>query len=105
VRFRLSSLACARADAIERWPQPTRIIFSNGLQDPWSAGGVLQNISTNPTIVAITIENSAHHQDLNGGASPSDTPEMLAARAQEKATLAAWLREVQAERRAARAQQ
>ena len=57
-------------DAIERWPQPTRIIFSNGLQDPWSAGGVVRNISHNPTIVAITIENGAHHQDLNGGASP-----------------------------------
>ena len=38
-----------------------------GLQDPWSAGGVLQNISSNPTIIAITIPNGAHHQDLNGG--------------------------------------
>ena len=98
-------------DAIERWPQPTRLIFSNGmavclyvnhhvgqsqscmvskvpiickqtvlvwahcmipywfagLQDPWSAGGVLQNISSNPTIIAITNPNGAHHQDLNGG--------------------------------------
>jgi hypothetical protein len=52
--------------------------------------------------VAITIENGAHHQDLNGGHSPTDTPDMLAARAQEKATLGRWLKEVQAERRSKR---
>jgi hypothetical protein len=42
------------------------IIFSNGEQDPWSAGGVVENISSNPSIVAITIPHGAHHQDLNG---------------------------------------
>ena len=59
----------------------------------------MENITTNPTIVAITIENGAHHQDLNGGHSPIDTPDMLAAREQEKATLRQWLKEVQSERR------
>jgi hypothetical protein len=37
---------------------------------------------------------------IAGGASPADTPDMLAARAQEKVTLKRWLREVQASRRA-----
>lgn len=59
----------------------------------------MENITSNPTIVAITIENGAHHQDLNGGRSPTDTPDMLAAREQEKATLRQWLKEVQAQRR------
>ena len=63
----------------------------------------MKNISGNPTIVAITIENGAHHQDLNGGHSPTDTPDMLAARQQEKATLRQWLIEVQTERRRERA--
>jgi hypothetical protein len=74
-------------------------------QDPWSAGGVVKNITSNPTIVAITIENGAHHQDLNGGHSPTDTPDMLAARQQEKAILRQWLGEVQAQRRQERGAQ
>jgi hypothetical protein len=83
-------------DDIARWPQPSRIIFSNGLQDPWHAGGVLKNITE--TMVAITIENGAHHQDLNGGASSSDTPDMLDARAQERKIIAEWLKEANEER-------
>jgi hypothetical protein len=45
-------------------------------------------------MVAITIENGAHHQDLNGGASSSDTPDMLQARAQEKSIIAGWLQDI-----------
>ena len=79
-------------DDLARWPQPSRVIFSNGLQDPWSAGGVLKNVTE--TMVAITIENGAHHQDLNGGASPNDTPDMLDARAQERAIISDWLKDI-----------
>lgn len=78
-------------DDIRRWPQPARIIFSNGLQDPWHAGGQLTNATA--TMIAITIPNGAHHQDLNGGNSPNDTPDMLAARRQEMRILADWLQE------------
>ena len=81
-------------DALAHWPSPARIIFSNGLQDPWHAGGVLSTIGGEDDLVAIRIPNGAHHQDLNGGASPSDTPDMLAARAQEKALIARWLRQL-----------
>ncbi|XXG88491.1 hypothetical protein AAC387_Pa12g0691 [Persea americana] len=40
----------------------SNIIFFNGLRDPWSGGGVLQNISE--SIVAIVPSEGAHHVDL-----------------------------------------
>ncbi|GFQ01709.1 lysosomal pro-x carboxypeptidase [Phtheirospermum japonicum] len=40
----------------------SNIIFSNGLRDPWSGGGVKKDISE--SIVAIVAEKGAHHADL-----------------------------------------
>nr|GLL24700.1 lysosomal Pro-X carboxypeptidase-like [Ipomoea trifida] len=40
----------------------SNIIFFNGLRDPWSSGGVLENISE--SIVAIVAKEGAHHVDL-----------------------------------------
>ncbi|XP_019153541.1 PREDICTED: lysosomal Pro-X carboxypeptidase-like [Ipomoea nil] len=40
----------------------SNIIFFNGLRDPWSSGGVLENISK--SIVAIVAKEGAHHVDL-----------------------------------------
>ncbi|MCL7042860.1 hypothetical protein MKW94_015428 [Papaver nudicaule] len=40
----------------------SNIIYSNGLRDPFSGGGVLENISD--TVVAITTDNGSHCLDL-----------------------------------------
>ncbi|CAG9817007.1 unnamed protein product [Phaedon cochleariae] len=40
------------------------IVFSNGLMDPWSSGGVLSNVSDR--ISAVIIPDAAHHFDLRG---------------------------------------
>ncbi|CAH1969985.1 unnamed protein product [Acanthoscelides obtectus] len=42
----------------------SNIVFSNGLMDPWSGGGVLSNVSS--TVVVIIIPDGAHHIDLRG---------------------------------------
>ena len=41
----------------------SRIIFTNGLNDGWSAGGVKSSLSDD--LIAINIDNGAHHSDLS----------------------------------------
>ena len=73
----------------------SRIIFSNGEQDGWSAGGVLKNMSD--SLIAIVIPNGAHHSDMKGS-SPLDTQDIIDARKQERAILSEWIKEVQQEK-------
>jgi len=47
----------------------TRILFTNGLKDGWSVGGVQTNLSE--SLVALNFPNGAHHSDLSGKG-PSD---------------------------------
>ncbi|KAK1364810.1 Lysosomal Pro-X carboxypeptidase [Heracleum sosnowskyi] len=51
----------------------SNIIFSNGLRDPYSSGGVLQNISD--SLVAVVTTNGSHCLDLES--SKPDDPEWL----------------------------
>ena len=67
----------------------SRIIFSNGLIDPWRGGGVLSNLSE--SIVAVHVPRGAHIYDL-AGSHPGDTAEVIVARRQIQKYLEEWLK-------------
>lgn len=68
----------------------TRILFTNGLNDGWSVGGIKYNISD--TVLALNFENGAHHSDLSGtGPSTEDTQDIKDGFKQIKSILQNWL--------------
>ena len=72
----------------------TRILFTNGLKDGWSVGGIQQNSSE--SIIALNFENGAHHSDLSGqGPSDADTDDIKVGFASITSILGVWLDEVQ----------
>ncbi|XP_050207014.1 uncharacterized protein LOC126656479 [Mercurialis annua] len=66
----------------------SNIIFSNGLLDPWSGGGVLQNISE--TVVALVTKEGAHHIDLRPS-TPEDPDWLVELRATEVKLIEGWI--------------
>ncbi|XP_042013998.1 lysosomal Pro-X carboxypeptidase-like [Salvia splendens] len=66
----------------------SNIIFSNGLQDPYSSGGVLQDI--NESIVAVTSDNGSHCVDL-APASKNDPEWLIIQRETEIEHIQGWL--------------
>lgn len=58
--------------------------------DPWSSGGVLENISS--TVIAIVIEEAAHHLDLRSS-NPADPQSVIDARASEVSYIQQWIDE------------
>jgi hypothetical protein len=84
----------------------SRIIWSSGSHDPWSAQSV--NHSLSDDLLAVIIDGGAHHSDLGGPYNPvadleTDTESLIAAREFEMATLWKWSQEV-AQERSARAE-
>lgn len=68
----------------------SNIIFTNGLNDGWSAGGIQVNLSD--TLLAFNMPNGAHHSDLSHNwPSPEDTPDVTATREAVAQTIEAWL--------------
>ncbi|XP_019384090.1 PREDICTED: lysosomal Pro-X carboxypeptidase [Crocodylus porosus] len=66
----------------------SNIIFSNGGLDPWSGGGVTQNITN--SLVAIVIPEGAHHLDLRSS-NPCDPESVRQARALEVHYMKQWI--------------
>lgn len=72
----------------------SKILFTNGLKDIWSGGGILHNISD--TILALTFPNGAHHSDLTHfGPTDRDTEDVRQGQEQVKVILGKWLKEIQ----------
>eukprot|EP01006_Ploeotia_vitrea_P028077 TRINITY_DN60828_c0_g2_i1.p1 TRINITY_DN60828_c0_g2~~TRINITY_DN60828_c0_g2_i1.p1 ORF type:complete len:542 (-),score=53.79 TRINITY_DN60828_c0_g2_i1:89-1483(-) len=66
----------------------SNVVFSNGLLDPWSAGGVTWNISS--TATAVVLRWGGHHVDLMFS-HPGDTQDIKDARQHEMNQIQAWV--------------
>ncbi|XP_018326023.1 lysosomal Pro-X carboxypeptidase [Agrilus planipennis] len=67
----------------------SNIVFSNGLMDPWSGGGVLQDVS--PNVRAILIPDGAHHLDLRSY-NELDPKSVISARKFHQQAIRHWLK-------------
>ncbi|CBI18675.3 hypothetical protein VitviT2T_016832 [Vitis vinifera] len=72
----------------------SNIIFSNGMQDPWSRGSVLKNISA--SIVALVTKKGAHHVDFRF-ATKEDPDWLIEQRRQEVEILQKWIHDYNAD--------
>ncbi|KAK4255178.1 hypothetical protein QN277_008207 [Acacia crassicarpa] len=75
----------------------SNIIFSNGLRDPYSSGGVLYNLSD--SIVAISTVNGSHCLDMER-AKESDPEWLIQQRSQEIDIIKSWIEQYHADLRA-----
>ena len=74
----------------------SRILFTNGLRDMWSGGGILEDLSD--SLLAITFENGAHHSDLtHEGPSDADTEDIRAGFTRITEILEGWIAEIKSE--------
>jgi len=74
------------------------VVFSNGLLDPWSAGGVLDTRGFHSSVVKVLIPHGAHHLDLMFS-HKDDPADVVIARKVELKHIAKWIFE--AKRRSA----
>ena len=66
----------------------SNIVFSNGLLDPWSSAGVLQNLSD--TLLAVIIDLGGHHLDLFFP-TKNDPESVIKAREIEEQEIRKWI--------------
>jgi lysosomal Pro-X carboxypeptidase len=72
--------------------QLSNVVFSNGLLDPWSAGGVLSTRGFAPSVAVVAIPNGAHHVDLMFS-NEKDTADIKKARVEEVAHITKWVKQ------------
>lgn len=70
----------------------SRILFVNGLNDGWSVGGILQDLSREKGLIAINLPNGAHHSELSHGG--KETAEVRQVHQQILAIVGQWLEEI-----------
>ena len=70
----------------------TNIVFSNGLLDPWSSGGILRSGKNKNGVVALIIPEGAHHLDLRGS-NPADPVSVKTARKKERSYIKMWIQQ------------
>jgi hypothetical protein len=79
----------------------TRILFTNGMQDMWSGGSYLEDLSD--SILAINMINAAHHSDLTHTSleynDVHDTDDVKEAKERIAEILGTWIEEVKLESR------
>jgi len=81
--------------AAEIREQGSRIVFTNGLNDGWSVGGILESLAPEKGLITINLPNGAHHSELGHVYEPAkDTEDVKAAHAQIAELLHSWLEEV-----------
>ena len=68
----------------------SNILWTNGQNDPWSAGGILSDIS--PDMKVLLLAGAAHHEDLRLP-SVDDRPSVIDARKYEMSIISQWLRD------------
>jgi lysosomal Pro-X carboxypeptidase len=66
----------------------SNIIFSNGDRDPWSAGGVLDTVSS--SVISLKIPGACHHEDLRP-VGPNDPQSLLDVRRKELDIIQNWI--------------
>eukprot|EP00828_Plagiopyla_frontata_P049439 TRINITY_DN985_c0_g2_i3.p1 TRINITY_DN985_c0_g2~~TRINITY_DN985_c0_g2_i3.p1 ORF type:complete len:385 (-),score=56.81 TRINITY_DN985_c0_g2_i3:59-1213(-) len=71
----------------EEFAQYSNIFFANGQYDPWSAGGVVTNISD--SVVAFYMDGAAHHLDLRTP-NAQDPPQVTECRNLEMSYISKW---------------
>lgn len=75
----------------------SRIIFTNGLNDGWSAGAILHDIVPE-SVVSINLPNGAHHSDLyHQYPVKGETPDVIAAHSKILELVGTWLHGIQEE--------
>lgn len=91
-----------RFDDLVNGANATRILFTNGLNDGWSVGGIKESLSD--SILAINLKTGAHHSDLSHvGPSKHDTREVKLAFKKISKVLGDWIEEVKSEAKDRRA--